>query len=229
MRRFILWMLLFCLPLTVLAEELTELKFREYTTEGRQNFLKRMALVVWEEDYHDWPIECFDVRDDGMIALGFERPRGGNYIAVLTPDGAFQYGYAFQSTESFLLDWMDEGLGIFRLRGSVLSVFDESGECVSLKSMVTNSVYSRYKNALLKTRRTVDGVNYTLRNDHFLSQLSVNYAKLIRTDELGNETVLHDASGAALMQTVGVLGVGLFVVICIVVAWNRRQNVPKLN
>lgn len=199
-----------------------EAVFEPMSGEECQRFLENSALVLREADYADWPAVCFDVRNDGMIALGFDKPGGGKYAAVLDADGTYQYGYSFRSSGSFLLDWEADGLGVIWIRSDVRGVFDSAGQCLRLESFEFDRAFSRYASALRRTERTTDTGTYALRNDHPLAALSSNYGKLVYTDAQGTEHVLHDAEGASVLSGVNILAVIVFVAVC--VAFSARQN-----
>ena len=146
------------------------------------------------------------------------------YVAVLDADGVFQYGCTFKCTGAFLVDWVGDNLGICQVRASVLGVFDETGACVSLRSVKTNTAFSRYMNALRQPVRKVGDKTYILRNDHILSFLSTDYGQLVCIDVQGNETVLHEASGAALMGTVCVCLIVIFIGVCMFVQLQKNDK-----
>lgn len=223
MRKFLLTLLLLLLPFAALAED-GDLTFYEKTEEEKQSSLAWLGFAIWTEDYSDWVIECFDVREDGMIALGFDRSPEKKYVAVLDADGAFQYGCTFKSTGSFLVDWVGENLGIYLVRGSLLGVFDEAGACISLRNVKTNIASSRYENALRQPTRQVNGATYELRNDHALSWLSTDYGKLVRIDAQSNETVLHEASGAALAGAATVCIIVILIGVCMFVQLQKNDK-----
>lgn len=220
-------LLVFLLPACVIAEE-SGLTLQAMSEVEQQRVLKNVALVAWTEEYAERPIKCFDVRADGMIALGFDRPRNGKYVAVLNPDGEFQYGYVFQCMGDFLVDWADDGLGIIWVRSDVFATFDEKGKCLSMYEFDMDSESNRHLNALRKTGRTTGGMTYALRNDHALSALSVSYGSLVCTDAQGHEVILHDASAGSLSGAVGVVAVIAFVVVCIAVA-GRKSGAGRID
>lgn len=219
----VLCLLLVLLP-TVVYADIANLTFYEITEEHKQSSLARIGFAIWTMDYSDWAIECFDVREDGMIALGFNRSPEMKYVAVLDAEGVFQYGCSFRSTGSYLVDWIGEHLGIYLIRGSLLGVFDEAGACVSLCNVKTNTTLSRYQNALRQPTRQVNGATYELRNDHILSWLSTDYGKLVRIDAQGNETVLHEASGAALAGAATVFIIVILIGVCMFVQLQKNDK-----
>ena len=218
-----LCLLLLLLPLAAFADT-SNLAFYEKTEAEKQSSLAHWSFVIWTEDYSDWSIECFDVREDGMIALGFNRSPEMKYVAVLDADGAFQYGCTFKCAGAFLVDWIGDNLGICQVRGSVLGVFDETGACVSLRNVKTNTAFSRYMNALRQPVRKVGDKTYILRNDHILSFLSTDYGQLVRIDAQGNEIVLHEASGAALAGAAWVCAIVILIGVCMFVQLQKNDK-----
>ena len=210
MRKWLI-MLLLLLPLPALSESF--LALQPMSADAQARFLRNVSLVVWQEDYAGRAVECFDVRADGTVALGFSRPRGGKYAAVIDADGAFLYGYVFQCTGSFRLDWTDEGLGIIWVRSGVLAVFDESGACLSAQEVDLNTASSRYLRGLEQRTRTAAGSVYTLGSD----------GRLVRRDAQGTEIVLHDGSRGTLAMWIGIGCVVVFVGVCLAVSLRKRH------
>lgn len=209
--RKVFLVLLLLLPLTAQGE--FSLTLQPMPADAQTRFLRNVSLVVWQEDVTGWAIECFDVREDGTVALGFSRPRGGKYVAVLDADGAFLYGYVFQCTGSFRLDWTDEGLGIIWVRSNVLAVFDESGACLSAHEIDADTASSRYLRALDQHMRTAGGSVYTLGSD----------GRLIRRDPQGAEIVLHDGTTGTLTMWAGFGCAAAFVGVCLAVSLRKRR------
>ena len=209
--RKVFLVLLLLLPLTASAESF--LPLQPMSADAQARFLRNVALVAWQEDVTGRAVECFDVREDGMVALGFSRPRGGKYAAVIDADGALLYGYAFQCTGSFRLDWTDEGLGIIWVTIGVLAVFDESGACLSAQEIDPNTASSRYLRQLEQRTRTAVGSVYTLGSD----------GRLVRRDAQGAEIVLHDGSRGTLTMWAGIGFVVVFVGLCLAVSLRKRH------
>lgn len=218
-----LCLLLVLLPMPVFAD-VANLTFYENAEAEKQGALARIGFVIYTLDYSDWSIECFDVREDGMIALGFNRSPEMKYVAVLDADGVFQYGCTFKCNGAFLVDWVGGNLGICQVRGNVLGVFDETGACVSLRSVKTNTAFSRYMNALRQPVRKVGDKTYILRNDHILSFLSTDYGQLVCIDVQGNETVLHEVSGAALAGVATVCLIVILIGVCMFVQLQKNDK-----
>ena len=223
MKKWLLALLVMLMPVAVFADT-SELTFYEKTEESKQSSLARLGFTIWPEDYSDWAIECFDVREDGKIALGFNCAQNRKYVAVLDNDGEFQYGGSFRCSGAFLLDWVEEDLGVLIVRGGLMGVFDETGCCISLRDIRTNTAFSRYQNQLRQPTRIVDGVTYMLRNDHVLSWLSTDYSQLVRIDMTGNETVRHEASGAALAGAACACIIVILIGVCLFVQLQKNDK-----
>ncbi len=224
MRRLMcLLCLLLAYPVMAAADSVT-VTFTPMPEAEASRFLQNALPVLWTEDYADRPIQCFDVREDGVVALGFNR-KDGKYAVVLDRDGAFQYGLAFRATGSFLLRWMEDGLGVIWIRSEAMGVFDETGKCVGLYGYEPDRAFSRYSDALRRPSRTVGGYTYTLHQAH---PLALNYGRLVRVDAQGNEMILHDASVSSALSAVGVLIVMAFVTICIIVSLRRWGKATRI-
>ena len=219
------WLCLLILLLPMLAfADTSDLTYCEKTGEEKQSSIARVGFTIWPENYSDWAIECFNVREDGMIVLGFNCAEDRKYVAVLDNDGEFQYGGTFRCSGAFLVDWVADDVGVLIVRSSLLYVFDETGKCVSLRDIKTNTALSRYQNELRQPTRHVDGATYMLRNDHILSWLSTDYGQLVRIDATGNETVLHEASGAALADAACVCIIVILIGICLFVQLQKNDK-----
>lgn len=215
----LLFLLFLLLPSHTLAE--ASLSLTDLPQEKQRNFLQNASLVATQADYADLGIVCFDVRSDGMVALGFNLPSGGRYAAVLDADGVFQYGYVFRCTGSFLLDWEEDGLGIIWVRASTRAVFDEAGSCLSIAAFNIDHAANRYINALYApVRRTAEAV-YELETDWPLALIP---ARLVRTDTQGTAVVLHDTSAASMLGALLVYAMIVFIAVCIIVASKRHAG-----
>ena len=212
-------LLFLLLPVMALAE--ASLPLTDLPHEKQRNFLQNASLVATQADYANLGIACFDVRSDGMVALGFNLPSGGRYAAVLDADGVFQYGYIFRCTGSFLLDWAEDGLGIIWVRSNTRAVFDEAGSCLSIAAFNIDHAANRYINALFApVRRTAEAV-YELEIDW---PLALVHARLVRTDAQGNAVILHDASVSSMLSAMLVYALIVFIVVCFIVTHKRHSG-----
>lgn len=181
-----------------------------------EGFLRRSLFVCYDKDYAGKPVVCFDAAADGRVALGFNMADGLRYAAVLDADGTFLYGFSFKCTGTFQLDWTAEGLGIYWVRSGVFAVFDEEGECLSMRMVDNNSASSRHANALESPIRTLpDGGQLRLRNPDDAPASA--YAQLVRIAPDGTETVLYDAPGS--MAGSAWFWRGLLVLAGVMVSW----------
>lgn len=163
----------------------------------QQAFLSAIGLFLKKEEPNKEPIVCFDVNENGLIAIGtkdFEK----EFISVYEPDGTFKYGYLFDCDGSFGIEWDHNNIVIYFVRSNVAGWFNEKGENVDLKIVQNTIDNSSYWNEVLhSTQRNVNGIQYTIQNNLGpFNIFAVSYSQLIKTDADGNTTILYDISNA---------------------------------
>ena len=167
-------------------------------------------------------IECFDVNEDGLIALGHTGATQG-VISIYSTDGTFKYGYEFDCSGAFGVEWDKDVLNIYFVRGSLLVSVASSGEITSVlrvEDTIENNSY--YNNFIRATNRNVNNMDYEMRNK-FLS----SYSQLVITDDLGKEMVLYSAETSQLTQNVIVSLVAIVFIaigIIVIVSQFRRSK-----
>ncbi len=175
--------------------------------------LKNVTISVLKEEPQKTAIECFDVNENGLIALGgsdFEKKT----VCVYTIDGSFQYGYSFTSSGSFGLEWDTNNLLIYFVRSGISIAVNPMGEIESVLEISNTSENNSYWNhSVFSTKREVEGTEYTLKNDMgILNWVAASYSQLIAKDPTGAETILYDANSVHLAKTltVCIIFIGFF-------------------
>lgn len=161
------------------------------STEEKASIIENIHLQIIQEDSRNTSIQCFDVSQDGMIALGSSS--GGNkLIYVYDASGTFQYGFCFYCDGAYGIEFQGGNLGIYFLRGNVLVTYDSSGACVDVQKMAdTTENYAIAKDLLNRTEKYIAGRHYAMeRNMEFGNA----YSRFVVTDELGIKTVLFDST-----------------------------------
>ncbi len=136
-------------------------------------------------------IDCFDVREDGWIALGFDGLELQK-INVYDETGVFQYGYTFEPNGGFELKWNGRNLVIYRYRSDYAVEFDEEVKLMEVRDekqdpMPSSLVWTDF----LLTKKTVNGVRYELRS---WLPLTPNYPQAVIIDQDGKEKIIYDNS-----------------------------------
>lgn len=138
------------------------------------------------------PINCFDVNENGLIAVGME---GADYktIVVLNSDGVFQYGYKIKAPTDYAVEWGNDELNVYFIRGDYIISINKNGIVTGtafVKYTVENDDYLR--NTLKSTVKMVGEKEYRIKAGD--SNVSVpgsgNYSRLTVTEN-GNERILY--------------------------------------
>lgn len=161
------------------------------TEEEKNNFLEAIGFSLLENEPEKSGISCFDVRQDGWIALGFQNS-SRKVIAVYSAEGTFQYGYTYEATGDFAISWIETDLSIYFYRSGLVASFDKNGNCTKLAEYDGYSENYEYirKNIRVSSRQ-INGNSYKLVNDVIFGG---EYGKLIITYHDGTEFVFYDSS-----------------------------------
>ena len=157
-----------------------------------------------------------------MIAIGQDGIEE-KVLRVYSSDGEFQYGYTFNCTQSFGVEWDGQDINIYFVRSDVLLTVNKEGEIIDIvkvQNTTENNTYSNYM--LCSTERTSGDTKYTIRNDMgFLNAFSSSYSQLIVTKSTGEEIILYDVNSDQLTKTltVFILAVIFFLLAVGVIPW----------
>ena len=113
--------------------------------EEKAAMIDAINLEVYTEEYLVSGIQCFDVKEDGVYALAFGADSNSR-ISVYDSDGSFQYGYKFNATGDFAVEFYKDDVAIYFLRGDVLAVYDPAGVCQEIRKVSStkqNHIYSK--------------------------------------------------------------------------------------
>lgn len=106
-KRIVLMILL--LLLGILNEKITVFAMNTgFSTEAlsdeqKKTFLSNVNISSVDSVTQKRGIECFDVNDEGLIAIGFSDSERKT-VAVYNSEGVFQYGYKFRAEGIFGLE-----------------------------------------------------------------------------------------------------------------------------
>lgn len=161
----------------------------------KQTFLSNINLSLITEEPKKNAIRCFDVNDNGFIVIGSEDSTKKS-VSVYAPDGTFKYGYAFNCSGSFGVEWDNNNIILYFVRSDVAALFDDEGKNIELKSIQdTTDNNSYWNNSVYSKQRTINGCQYTMRNNMGLfNTFSSSYSELIKTDASGNITTIYDVN-----------------------------------
>lgn len=161
-------------------------------------------------------IACFDVNENGMVALLLANNffSKNTVISVYDPDGNFQYGYSFKSYGSVGIEWNGDNLNIYFVRSDLVVTIDRESnilgaeEIPDTKENISHSY--QYHN---DTERVVGDAKYTIKNKSKISNLfSSSRTQLVKTTSDGTEKILYSVNAFQLVRTIiiAILGVVFF-------------------
>ena len=164
--------------------------------ERTERFISSRNVTFLREEPAAQGIQCFAVSDSGLFALGLGvRVSGTMTVAVYSQDCVFQYGYTFQSSGGYVLDFHGENLVILFSRSGCTAELSPDGKCTQVKALTPdeeNDYWYKVANSTVKER---NGSTYQLVN-HLgpLRPFSLYYSELVCTDAAGNTSVLYRTS-----------------------------------
>lgn len=176
----------------VFAED-SSFDLEEMLEEDEESFVKNIKISSSVKETGKRPIKCFDVNENGMIAIGC-----ADYIektvSIYTSNGDFQYGYKFESYGDFGVEFKGDFLMICFVREDIAVEVDFNGTIRSVSKIKnTKENNSHWNNTVRATKRYVGETEYILQNDsRVLDLFSSSYSKLIVKDSHG-ERIVYDA------------------------------------
>ena len=104
-----------------------EFETESFNQSREEEVLSRINISLLTEEAEKWPIECFDVNENGMVVLGLADPgfhSSRNYLYVYSSDGVFQYGYSFETAGSFYVEWNQDNIEIYFVRSNIVVILN---------------------------------------------------------------------------------------------------------
>lgn len=190
----------------------------ELLSEDHKNtLLKNVNLSMLAHEPPKKAIECFDVNEDGVIAIGWSSSENKT-VCIYTRDGVFQYGYSFKCSGKFGIELDKSVLNIYLIRSDIAIAVNSVGEVESiLKIQNTSENNSYWNDCVFLTRRKIGDTEYFLENDMgILNLFTSSYSQLITINKNSGESIIYDVNSAQFSNMVVVVG-GLIVFICLVV------------
>lgn len=200
----------------------------DLTTADRETFLKNTSLTLLSVEPEKEKISCFDVNEEGLIAIGTTGSEGAR-ILVYTEDGAFQYGYSFQCHQRFAVSWDGGNIAIYFVRSNIVAKFDRNGDNISLTLLERNTPEEDFwSSKITSTQCTVNEKTYRVRTGIGpLGLLATGYFQLVVVDPLGQETIVYDVSSHyRIVMPLVIIAVLMFAAFVI---WMIIRSVSKKN
>lgn len=194
-------------------------------------FLSNIKMTLLDSCANTYPIACFDVSDEGLIALGFD-DSSHKAIYVYNAEGKFEYGYSFESDGGFGVEWDDDNLIIYFVRSDVAALFNKNAACLEMKSISSTIENNTYWNTtVFGKKRFVGKIEYEINNDiGILNFFASSNSQLIKTDATGLKTTLYNVNGSYGLKLFLILvSTILFIVLVIFIIFRQFRiiRMPK--
>ena len=164
-------------------------------------------------------IQCFDVNERGMIALGFS-----GIVCIYDENFEFCYSHEFEIDGSYYVQWVGDDLAIYRVRSSIYLIINSDSEIIEyydVPDTLENNEYLR--NNVYSNSRKIDGNVFVIR-DAGLTYFSPGCSQFVKVDADGNQTVLYDVSFALSILVVVFLILLLTMIIGLIFLFIKRAK-----
>ena len=225
---FIALLYVCCGSTGVLAMD-TGISMQTMKTEDQKTFIFNIQLVKEEKEPAKNSIVCFDVNEDGLIAIGTS-DSSRKSVSVYNLSGDYKYGYNFNCDQSFGIEWDGNNLIIYFVRSNVAALVDENGTILELQEIENTTNNNSYWNrSVFSTQRTVGDYKYIIKNDMGLFNIfASSYSQLITVDDQGNKTILYNVNNAQMTKAIIIfIAVIMFVAIVVSVIIFRFLKLRK--
>lgn len=165
--------------------------------------LKNVNISMLTREPQKKSIDCFDVNEDGLIAIGSSDSENKT-VCIYTDEGDFQYGYRFKTNGSFGIELDNDILMVYLVRSDIAIAVNSMGDVESvLKIQNTSENNSYWYNFVYLTRRSIGDKEYMIKNDMgFFNIFASSYAQLIVKNTDGEECVIYDVGAEQLLNMV---------------------------
>lgn len=189
----------------------------ELSEKDKDTILANINISVLKYEPPKKTIECFDVNENGLIAIGCE-DSVNKTIGIYTSDGVFQYGYKFKDNGSFGVEWDGDNIIIYFVRGDIAATVNTEGKVeniLEIQNTIENNSY--WNHFVFSTKRKVGDIEYTLKNDMGVFNIfASSYSQLVVTNASEEERVIYDVNAThffnIIVVFVGILLFGYLVV-----------------
>ncbi len=227
---FILIFVLFTNTMKVNAVN-TGFKTNHLPSEEKNLIISNINILTIDKEPPKKTITCFDVNSNQLIAIG-QNTSNRKTICIYSNEGVFQYGYTFNCSGDFGVEWDNENLNIYFVRSSVIVSISPNGEVLDVFEIQNTIENNSYVNHFIhSTKRTIGGTEYFIENNlGILNLLVPSYSQITVKEVTGIEHIIYDVNQMQFANIIGTISlICVFVLVAIaVVFWQfiklRRGN-----
>ena len=211
-------LLLFVLLMIVSANKInvhamnTGFSTEELPEEMKKRYVSA-ALTCLNTEPEKISFVCFDVNEQGLVAIGQEENEDKK-ICVYSSQGEFLYGYKFNASGAFYVEWDGQIINLYKVRSGLIMSIDPDGNILDVKSVQNTYENSIYNLKMLgSTKRIVGNTTYVIRNDMgILNRIASSYSQIVTIDAAGTESIIYDVNSMQFAKTIVAVSVILIVV-----------------
>ena len=202
---------------------------KNISKEEEDKFISYNDISIVTEEPPKSVISCFDVKENGMYALGHDDGKRKT-ISIYSADGTFLYGYAFNCDGIFGIEWNNDNINIYFCRDERLAEIDQKGEVVHVVYVESNSENSAYfRKVLSSNKKEIPGKTYVIKNDLSIFDIFSDSRSQLVVETTENKLLFYDASSVQLTNAI-VIGALVTVFVSIIVyavIWNVKKESKK--
>lgn len=191
----------------------TGFKINQISSEEKNLIISNINILAIDEEPVKKTITCFDVNSNQLIAIG-QNTADRKTICIYSNDGFFQYGYTFNCSGDFGVEWDEENLNIYFVRSSVVVSVTPNGEILDvleIQNSIENNSY--VNNSINSTTRIIGNTNYIIGNNlGILNLIAPSYSQIIVKDSTGIERVIYDVGSVQLSNILVTI-----IIVCILI------------
>jgi hypothetical protein len=209
----------------------TGFKTNDLPSEEKNMFISNINILSIDEEPVKTPITCFDVNSNQLIAIG-QNTSDRKTICVYSNKGTFQYGYTFNCSGDFGLEWDEENLNIYFVRSGVIVSVTPKCEVLGVFEIQNTIENNSYVNHFIHaTERTMNNTEYFIRNNMGpLNLFASSYSQIIVKDSTGTESIIYDVGSMQLTKIiVNVSFICVFILVAIEVVFLKFIKLRRGN
>lgn len=198
------------------------------SSDEQKNIISNLRIERTDKEPKNSALLCFDVSDDGYIAIGSNSLSQKN-ISVYDEKGSFIYGYTFKSDGSFGVGWKNDFLVIYLVRENASITLNNNGEvllCEEIKDTAENSSY--WNDEIFSAERTRNNTRYTMKNkSKLLNIFATSYSVLEKTDESGVSIIYDNSSNyeiKLIAECMGIIVLIIIAIICLTKQFKKKRE-----
>ncbi len=206
----------------------TRFSTEELTEKYQSVFISNINISSLASEPAKKIIHCFDVNEKGMIAIG-SNSNGQEQICIYSSEGVFLYGYNFDCSGDFCVEWYNDHLNICLIRSDVIITVDKNANIIEMAGIQdtidNNTLFNRF---MYSTNRNIKNNEYILKNNMgILNAFATGYSQISIKDVENIETVVYEVDFIerikAVIIPILVIFSCLLAVFCVLI-WNRYHN-----